>query len=159
MSSGMPMPEWASEAREQMFKEHAKIDYDNAGAKPRELEPLTTFTSHFAEYEVKGNDVLVHVFPRGGEEDRWYPEEYREGKYYPARREVKVEGVAFPEGAEAKAKAAVDKMWSGSVCIETVPELGAMVVQFQDAKTTAVISGLATFVDRFCESLDKELEG
>lgn len=158
MSDPMPVPGWAKEAREQMFKEHEKIDYAKAGARPRDLKPIEAFSTHFAEYEVKGNDVLVHLFPRGDENDRWYPEEYKDGKYYPARREVKVEGVVFPDDVEKRVKDAVDKVWQGSVCIEMVPELGAIVVQFQNAKTTAEVLGVSKFVDKFCEELDSSLE-
>lgn len=158
MSEGMPMPEWATEAKKQMFEAHSKIDYDKTGARPRALTALTGFSTHFAEYELKGDDILVHLFPRGGSEDRWYPETYENGEYRPARREVKVENVSFPDDVEKKAKDAVDQVWNGSVCIETVPELGALVVQFQNAKTTAAVVGVDKFVDKFCEEVDKALE-
>ena len=157
MSNEMPVPEWAAEAREQMFSAHGKINYEKSGAAPRVLTAVTGFTTHFAEFEVKGRDVLVHLFPRGGESDRWYPETYKEGKYLPARREVKIENVEFPDGIEDKIKKAADSMWQGSVAIEKVPELGAAVVQFQNAKTTAETLGVDKFVDRFCEEFDKTL--
>jgi hypothetical protein len=49
MSNAMPVPAWAEDARKQMFEAHGKIDYQKAGAAPRELVALTGFSTHFAE--------------------------------------------------------------------------------------------------------------
>lgn len=156
--SGMAVPEWAKNAQEDLAKAHQGLSYEKAGASIRQLTPVTDFSTHFAEYEIKGNDVLVHLFPRGGNEDRWYPESYNaEGTYIPGRREVKA-SVSFPKDAAARIKAAVDAMWQGSVAVEEVPELGAFVVQFQGAKTTSAVVGVDKFVDKFCEELDHRLE-
>ena len=173
--SEMAVPTWAEDAKKQMFEEHGKLDYSNAGAQKVELTPVTSFSTLFAEFEVKESDVLVHLFPRAGAEDRWYPEEYKEGKYIPARREEDV-GVRFPENIKDLIQAAADKTWQGSIAIELASLLrygedadvetaepveadtGAYVVQFQDAKTAAMVVEVGKFVDTFCEALDAQLE-
>lgn len=173
--SGMAVPEWVGEAKDQMFGEHGKLDYSGAGAQKVELTPVIDFSSHFGEFEVKGNDVLVHLFPRTGMEDRWYPEEYRDGKYIPARREEDV-GARFPENIKELVQEAAGAMWQGSIAVELISLLrygedadvetatpeeadtGVYVVQFQDAKTTAEVVEVGKFVDKFCEALDARLD-
>ena len=155
--SGMPVPSWVNEAREQMFKAHQSVDYKNAGTKVRELTPVTCFSTHFAEYELKEKDILVHVFPRGGHSDRWYPESYnKEGTYIPGRREFKAE-VSFPTDMKDRIKTASDTVWQGSIAVDEVSELGAYVIQFQDARGP-VEKTVQSFVEKFCEGIDKQLE-
>ena len=158
-SSSMPIPEWAKNAGDQLARAHQAIDYGKADAKIRDLTLIDAFTSHFAEYEVKNNDVLVHLFPRRGDGDRWYPASCdKHGAYRPARREIRVEGCLFPQDMGGKTKLAADNVWQGNVAIDEVPELNAYVVQFQNAKTTAQTVGVSKFVDKFCEEVDKQLD-
>lgn len=160
MSDGMPVPEWAKNANEQVAKIYEGIDYGKSeGAAVRKLVFVDSFTSHFAEFEIKKDDLLVHLFPRRGDGDRWYPASYdNKGAYRPARREIKVEGCAFPDDMSYRIQKASDYMWQGSVAIELVPELGAYVVQFQGAKNTVKVVGVDKFVDKFCEQVDKQLD-
>jgi hypothetical protein len=171
----MAVPKWAEEAKDQMFTEHGKLNYEGAGADKVQLTALENFSTLFAEFELKGNDVLVHLFPRAGADDRWYPEQYKEGRYIPARREEDV-GARFPDNMVERIAGAADKTWQGSIAVEPVSLLrygedadveveeptenatGAFVVQFQDAKTTASVVGVGKFVDSFCEALDLALE-
>jgi hypothetical protein len=173
--SGMPIPKWADNAKKQMFEEHGKLNYDGAGAKKVELVPVTSFSTFFAEYEIKDSDLLIHLFPRAGAEDRWYPEEYRDGKYIPARREEDT-GTRFPENIEELVKGAADETWQGDIAVElasllryeeeadvktdepTEIDIGAYVVQFQNAKTSVTVVGIEKFVDKFCEALDARLD-
>lgn len=159
MSNSMPVPEWAKDASNQLSKAYEGVDHSKSKTFVRDLTPVDIFSSHFAEYEIKKNDLLIHLFPRKGKEDRWYPESYNDkGVYIPGRREVKAENCSFPTDMRDRIKKASDSIWQGSVAIEAVPELGAFVVQFQNAKNTAAILGKEKFVDRFCEGIDEALE-
>jgi len=159
MSNGMPVPAWAEEAREQMFQAHGNLDYTNAGVKRREFEVVHHFSTHFAEYAIKEGDLLVHLFPRSGSDDKYYPASYDPKKnYIPGRLEEKAT-VVFPGDMSERIKKAADKVWQGSVAIDLTPELGSYAVQFQDAKNTVNVVGVGKFMDQFCEALDGELEG
>jgi hypothetical protein len=135
----------------------------------------------FAEYQTKGGDVLLHLFPRAGANDQWtdghyinrcrscrsevpMPKSQRELRpchrckhtglvYIPGRGE-EASKVAFPANARDIIKEAVDTTWMGDVAIELVQELGAYVVQLQKAKNTANTVGLEKFVRQTCASLN-----
>jgi hypothetical protein len=124
---------------------------------PVELVPVLEFSTLFAEWVFKDRDLLLHLFPRAGAADRWYPAEHRDGVYIPARREEKAT-VSFPGNMRDLIKEASDKTWMGDVAIDLVPELGAYAVQFQDSKNTVELIGPGKFVDKFCEALDALLE-
>ena len=154
----MEMPEWATEeARREAMKALASYDLPEEFA-PVDLVPVTEFSTLFAEWMFKEKDLLLHLFPRAGAEDRWYPASYRDGHYIPARREEKAT-ITFPGDMRDLIKEASDKTWMGNVAIDLVPELGAYAVQFQDAKNTVDLVGPGKFVDKFCEALDALLEG
>lgn len=127
------------------------------GVKPIDFTPVTDFSTHFAEHTFKDSDLLVHVFPRAGESDRYYPAEIRDGNYIPGRFEEKAT-VTFPGNVRDLIKQASDKAWMGDVAIDLVPELGAYAVQFQGAKNTVKGVGTGKFVDTFCAELDALLE-
>ena len=181
--SGMPLPEWASSMKEVMDQSIASTP-SVVGAKPFTLTPVTNFSTHFAEYMTRENDLLVHFFPRDGEKDTWEDGRYinrcrncraevPEGRvggqracdrcghvgllYLPGRREQASE-IKFPEGMHDLLKAAADKVWMGDVAIESVEELGAWVIQFQNAKQTANVVGPGKFVDKLCEEVDRLLD-
>lgn len=174
-NSGMAVPEWVDNMKDKMVEAHQKVKLDNSPVTVRQLEVIETFSTHFAEYELKEEDLLVHLFPRGGPSDRWYPSEYRDGKYIPARREEST-GVMFPKDMEKMIKAAVDVVWQGDVAIDnaiilaidpaeedienaTVYEhdLGAFSVQFQGAANTVKLVDIEKFMDQFCEAIDSRL--
>lgn len=174
--SEMPVPSWAEEARKQMFDAHGAIDYNKGGVKVRELNKILDFSTLFAEYFERDDTLVVHLHPRGGEEDRYYPAEERDGKRIPGRLELSFRKVQFPQNMEELIKKASDIIWMGSVAVEPVSVLryeddddisvdepkevpvGSYVVQFQGVKTTAHVIGPKKFVDTFCEELDKLLE-
>jgi len=109
-NEGMPVPHWVNEAREQMFNGHSKLNYDNAKVEPKKLPVVENFSNLFAEYEVRDGDLLVHVFPRNGGEDRYWPPEIKEdGTRVEGRLEIswgrelpKVEGEKETGGAEPR---------------------------------------------------------
>jgi hypothetical protein len=152
----MPMPNWATEeARdantEQMEQQKAE------GVKAIALTPITNFSTLFAEWMAKEDDILVHLFPRAGEGDVWHSGSYdRHGDYEPARREEK-SSFEFPEDMRELISRAADKAWLGDVAVDYIPELVAYAVQFQDVRTTAAVVGPGKFVDTFCGALDKEI--
>ena len=173
----LPIPSWVGEARDQMFSSHGGIDYDSAEVKKRDLPVIDIFSNLFAEYEIRDGDLLVHVFPRNGGEDRYWPCEYKEdGTYIPSRLEEVIESVAFPNDIVNRIKEAADKVWQGDVAIDLAtllrynedanvekedPEnvdLRAYAVQFQGAANTVKLAGVHKFVDKFCEELDSKLE-
>jgi len=173
--SGMKMPEWYTEAKEKMGTVLSEPPPPmNA---PPEMEKITDLPYVFAEYQVKASDVLLHLFPRAGETDQWtdghyvnrcrncraevpVPENQKAVKkcpkcghsglvYIPGRSE-EASKVKFPANARDVIKEAVDAAWMGDVAIELVPELGAYVVQLQQARNTANTVGLEKFVRKTC---------
>jgi DNA-directed RNA polymerase subunit RPC12/RpoP len=179
----MPVPEWAGELREKMF-EKAKGLPDTSTLITLDMNAITCFSTLFAEWFVREGDVLLHLFPRNGQQDQWtdghylpkcqrchadVPLEIAKAKkpcpqcshlglvYVPGRREAKAD-CRFPDNIRELIKEAVDAAWMGDAAIDEVQELGAWVVQFQSAKNTAVVLGGNKFVDKVCEELDKRLE-
>lgn len=168
----LPRPKWADEMEAKL---HEAVSVGGMGLQSPDLTPITDFSTLFAEYEFKGNDLLVHLFPRKGSEDRWYPDEVRDGKYIPARREEDI-GARFPKDFEVKIKSAADEIWQGEVSIQESKvfrydegadvekdepkevSIGSFAVQFQSAKQTAKVVGVGKFMDQFCEELDARLE-
>jgi hypothetical protein len=178
----MQVPEWAEGQRDTMLDMlSTKVSLD-----PKELDINSEYSTHFAEWDLREDDLILHVFPRNGGADLYSP-----GKYVPICRNCKAEmpmpkslqelnacpkcgktgllyipgrleekhDVAFPANILEKLQEAADKMWMGDIAIELVPELGAYVLQFQGARATAENMEVETFVDRFCEALDTLLEG
>jgi methionine-rich copper-binding protein CopC len=174
--SEMPVPSWAEEAKKQMFEAHGAIDYNRGGVQVRELNKILDFSTLFAEYFERDDTIVVHLHPRGGESDRYYPAEEKDGKRIPGRLELSIRSIQFPENIEELIKKASDAIWMGDVAVEAISVLryeedddvavdepketatGAYVVQFQGVKTTAHVIGPKKFVDTFCEELDKLLE-
>ena len=180
---GMPVPEWTSDLHEKMFEKNKGLP-ETSSLIHLDLNAITCFSTHFAEWLFREEDVLVHLFPRAGRDDPWtdghylpkchrchaeVPMEIAQAKkpcpkcssmglvYVPGRREAKAD-CRFPDGIKDIIKAAVDAMWMGDAAIDEVTELGAWVVQFQSAKNTAQTLGGKAFVDKFCEALDQRLE-
>lgn len=174
----MPVPHWVNEAREQMFEGHSQLDYDKAKIEPRKLPVVENFSNLFAEYEVRDGDLLVHVFPRGGANDRYWPPEIKEdGTRVEGRLELSGEELpSFPNDIVNRIKTAVDKVWQGDVAIDKATvlryeltddvaeddpferDLKAYAVQFQDAASAVEQIGVGKFMDQFCEALDALLE-
>lgn len=71
---GMPMPEWYEDAVEKMGDILAEPPPPMAA--PVEWERIHDLPNLFAEYGVKENDVLLHIFPRAGLEDKWHDGHY-----------------------------------------------------------------------------------
>lgn len=136
--------EWVGELRDKMGEMVQSVP-DQASFDPMPLDVITSFSSHFAEWEIKGDDVLVHVFPRSGGEDQWVVGHYiprcRNCKsdvpvpeklsqmtpcercghsglvYIPSSAESFSES-EFPENMEDLIMSAADKMWAGQVAID-----------------------------------------
>jgi DNA-directed RNA polymerase subunit RPC12/RpoP len=178
----MPLPDWYDEAREDL--ESCDLAPKTMSFQPVQLERVDEYSTFFAEYDLQGKHLLLHLFPREGFEDGWSdghyinrcqncraevampskPSELRPCPrcghtgliYVPGRVEEKG-GVEFPEDARDIIKDAVDQVWLGEVAIELIPELGAYAVQLQHVRNTAKVVGLSEFVDAICEALHSKL--
>jgi hypothetical protein len=185
INNEMPIPDWADALKQTMFSEHQATPIDTAKMKPLDKTSVVAFSTHFGEWELKGDDVLIHVFPRDGADDQWtdgryinrcrnckaevpVPASLRELKpcvrcdhaglvYVPGRREVRTEH-QFPPDTKGRILAAADAVWEGDVAIEFVEELGAFVVQLQGAKSVPWLDSSGGMLDRFFERLDNLLE-
>lgn len=148
------------------------------------LQVVTEFSTLFAQWETSGDDLLVQVFPRAGEEDEFFEGQYlnrcancraeteaRTGVYKkcrrcghhglifnPGRLEAKAEHVEFPSNMIDHIKAACHKMWMGDVMgPDYVEELGAWVVKFLMVKCTRGTQP-DEHLDRFLNELDRALD-
>lgn len=182
----MKVPEWAGELKDKMVELHKKVDLEATPIGVKNLYVVEDFSTLFGEFEVRNDDVLVHLFPRAGPSDQWVagryigrcksckrdvpvPKRAQDLKacpgcghvglvYIPGRQEEKV-SCAFPGNMKDIISKAIDRTWMGDTAVDYVVELGAYVVQFQYAKTAAELVGVVQFVDRFCEEVDTLLDG
>lgn len=139
--------------------------------------PVLDYTTFFAEWMQKDDTVLMHLFPRDGEDDQWTEAHYlqrcracrsdlrgestgtacpRCGKtgllYVRARRELCPPPVEFPFNMDLIIKHASDPAWDGGIAIEYIDELMAFSVQFQDC------GDRIPDLDLFFKKIDEELE-
>lgn len=183
MSNGMQVPEWADELRPQLDEKLGSTN-SQVTAMVRDLCRITNYSTFFAEWEKRGGDLIFHFFPRSGPDDAWEPGRYllRCRKCDRERRPEDVEGptrqpckcgstglVYIPGRVENRGEAgfpgdmkdilykAVDSCWLGPVAIESVPELGAYVVQLPGAwgsdgqKSVALMEKMFDEVDTYLE--------
>jgi len=179
----MPVPEWAGDLSIKMveaLQNHPpNLQHGVVG-----LKAITCFSSFFAEYDERDDDLIVHFFPRNGEVDEWrdgqylnrcyschrdVPAELAQARkpcpkcghvglvYVPGRREEKTTA-QFPKNMEDLLKQAINSAWMGDAAVELVPELGAYVVQLQGAHNTLRVVGEEKFMDKLCETLDSLMD-
>jgi len=181
-TEAMPEPQWDEDLKKQM-REFIGGESVAENFKVESLERITNYSTYFAEWEMKKGTVLIHLFPRGGSEDKWengyylpkcracrrdVPRELAQTRkpcptcghvgliYVPGRIESAAK-VRFPADVLTRVKSAVDAAWEGGVAIEPMQELGAVVVQFQDVSIAEeqMLKMLETFFDSFDASLEK----
>lgn len=178
----MPLPKWYDEAKETLSS--CDLGSRTVSFQPVQMEKLDGYSTFFAEYDLQGKHLIIHLFPRGGIDDRWNEGHYvnrchncrvevampkrpsdlrpcpRCGHtglvYVPGRTEEKG-SVAFPEDARDIIKESVDQVWAGEVAIEHIPELNAYAVQLQHVRNTAMMVGLQVFVGMICDALHNKL--
>lgn len=172
------VPEWAEEVSSSMMEKLAVPN--NLTTAILDLSKIESYSTFFAEWVVKGEDLLLHLFPRSGKEDRWV-----DGRYIPRCRKCdrelepqnvgkpcqcgstalvyipgRVEGrsdLSFPENMLDIIKDAVDVVWMGSFAAEELEELGAYVVQIHEGwngdeeRAFGLIEGLLDKVDEGLE--------
>lgn len=94
-SGGMPAPEWVGDAKSALYDALGQHSFDNQSFRPRDLSPVTNFSTFFGEWEVKEEDILIHLFPRAGAEDRW-----TDGHYIPRCRRCRREAQVLEHSSE-----------------------------------------------------------
>lgn len=151
---------WEDEAKKIMGRWEEQSGTLSSGVMVASKTVVDCFSTHFLEYEFKGQDLLVHVFPRGGSEDRYYPPSLsKSGNHIPGRLEEPVESLSFPDDMCDRIARAASCVWAGDVSADYVLELKAYAIQFLGAANTLKTEGLGNFVDLFSEALDRNLEG
>jgi DNA-directed RNA polymerase subunit RPC12/RpoP len=182
--SGMAVPEWTGDLK-QKFYEMAKDMPAQQQLEQVEFHKILDFSTHFAEWRTRKDDIIIHFFPRDGKTDRWEDGHYipkcRECKrevpvemlstkkavacphcghaglvYVPGRQENKI-SISALNGTEEMLKKAIDAAWMGDAAVEFIPELGAYAVQLRNAKNTLEVVG-EKFVDKISEEYDHLLE-
>jgi len=176
-------PSWAAELAKKAQELHAETPIKSLEFK--ELTVDENYTTFFAEYELRGGDMVVHLFPRAGAEDKYFVGQYidrciacrsqvpplrhplqllpcpRCGKtgrvYVPGRLERRVENLNFPMGTGSAIKGAVNEVWLGDAAMDYVEELGAWAVKFFRAASVATGHGPG-LLDRFLEKVDQRLD-
>jgi predicted RNA-binding Zn-ribbon protein involved in translation (DUF1610 family) len=183
-NSKMVVPDWADspEMREKL-SDHLGQQPVAGGFEVMDLNKVTNYSTFFAEWIVKDDTVLVHLFPRAGAEDKWeegrylpqcracrsqVPVDLAQSRkpcpscghvglvYIPGNREMKSE-TKFPKDVLTKVNTAADAAWMAGVAIEYVKELGAVAVQFQEAELPD--KTMLDMLERFFDGLDNQLEG
>jgi DNA-directed RNA polymerase subunit RPC12/RpoP len=176
----MPVPEWAGEMGESMMD--ALGQQRDLGVAALSLEPVTDYSTFFAEWERRDTDILIHLFPRNGADDKWEDGHYlpicrecrydmsredaEQGKacprcnhkglvYVPGTREQQA-AIAFPGTVKEHVEKAMDDAWLGDFALDLIPELGAVAVQVQDAALTD--AALSQLLEKFFDSLDGRLD-
>jgi DNA-directed RNA polymerase subunit RPC12/RpoP len=182
-------PAWTQDEKNQMLNKMVELAQKVPTEHPLipvEQRPIDAFTTFFADWELKGDDVLFHFYPRAGAEDKWttghyephcascgasvdVPKTRRELKpcprcshtglrYIPGRTEQPGLTAEFPSDMKERLKKAVDNLWMGEVAIDYVPELKSFVVQLQKASTSAKVFGYEQFADKLCSKVDELLD-
>lgn len=181
----MPDPEWTAEAKEAMAEMFSDTEPSEGvptapGMSAVKFEPVTCFSTHFAELAVRGEDVLLHFFPRAGAKDDWYEGHYLPnckncgwhvpptqqkcpkcgfyGRTYICGRLEKKGSASFPPGVKEAILGILDRFWSGDVALKYTEELDSYAAQLQKARQPLSTFGLTHTVARICEMLDDWLE-
>jgi hypothetical protein len=125
-----------------------------------DLNPVTAFSSHFGEWAVQGPHILVHLFPRAGAADVWYPSRYSDDgkRYVPGRREIKPKGLAFPGTMTEIIQAAADAVTFGDVELDYVGELGAWAIRFRDVEPQEDWLKEGGLLEQFFTKIDEGLD-
>ena len=123
-----------------------KTEGTTTTTQPVEFNRVTDYSTFWAEWEIREDDVLIHLFARAGRDDVWTDGHYigrcrrcgRERKelkgvcacghmglvYVPGRCEVRT-ATQFPGNMRDIIKRAVDACWMGNVAIESTADLYA----------------------------------
>lgn len=129
------------------------------------IQVIDCFSTLFAEWTHIGGDLVVHLFPRNGVRDTWYPGRHtavcrscrrthpevggdgiprspcpacrsRAFVYQPGRGEIAgTLPFTFPQTFRSTMKAAADRVWFGDVHVDYVPEMRAYCLRFVGVAT------------------------
>jgi DNA-directed RNA polymerase subunit RPC12/RpoP len=185
MTNEMPVPAWAEDQRVKMLEMMASTKITEVDLNPNRLCLVEGYSTHFLEFDARDDDFIIHVFPRGGADDRYFPGEYVNKcrncgsevpspktmtavnpcpkcghtglKYVPGRLETK-NNLKFPDGIEKMIEESIGKAWLGDYVLEFVPELNSYAIQIKNIKNTVSLVGVDDFMLKICEHLDLLLE-
>jgi hypothetical protein len=188
MTNELPVPAWAEEQRMKMLEMMSATKITEVELDPHRLSIIDGFSTHFAEFDVREDDLIVHVFPRQGGEDKYTEGRYTNHcrncgfevpmpksikeinpcpkckhtglKYIPGRLETK-NTLKFPTNMEQILTDAAKLFWMGDVAIEYVPEVNSYAMQFKDIRPSLNRTGVDNeedFVLKLCEAVDNSLE-
>lgn len=181
----MPGPEWTTDARKAMGEMFSPTEPSQGtptapAMKAVRFEPITCFSTHFAELGVRGDDVILHFFPRAGAKDEWYEGHYLPnckncgrsvplnqqkcpqcgfyGRTYISGRFERKGSTSFPEGTREALLEIMDRFWGGDMAVKYTEELGSYAIQLQKARKPLSTFGLPHMASKICETFDDWLE-
>lgn len=171
------------ELRQELYTRHQDTSLEEVDFKKFTI--VDDFSTFFAEWELRDLDLLIHLFPRGGEEDQYFegryinrcrscrrevpqPESIRSmkpcqacghsGLIYEAGRLEQKGDYEFPEDMVPVIEAACHAVWQGDVMYDYVKELAAYVILFKAAGTVQELTEDGGLLDRFLVKVDAALE-
>lgn len=177
----MEMPDWVDELKGAAAKLAETNKFDSIDFK--DMEVVSDYSTFFAEFELAGDDILIHLFPRAGEEDVWTEGRYidrcrachrevpplREGQklqqcphcrktsgliFVPGRRDEPIKGLVFPQSMRQHIEEA-GQAWLGDAKLDYVEELHAYVIKFIGAAT---VEQPMVVLLKFLDTLDTLLD-
>ena len=113
-------------------------------AAPVSLNVIKSYSTLFAEWIIKENDIVMHLFPRLGSDDLWTDGHYinrcrrcdkerpdmskpcecgHKGLRFVPGRQEEATSAKFPEDMFARITASLDKCWAGSAAVESTKTL------------------------------------
>lgn len=147
-----------SDFTDEVMKAHDNFNYKELKVGVMNQTVLDEFSTHFAAYFDKANDILVNVYPRNGAKDTAYPAKYIDAnKYVPARLERPDLSSWTVGNMQEVLLEAASSVWGGDVAIVCDDPTGVWTIQFQGAKSS-VGAGMPEFADKFCSAIDQRLD-
>lgn len=125
----------------------------------REFTVVDAFSTHFGQFAWVDGKLVVHVFPRAGENDKFYPPKYTEnGKQYIPGRLEKNAGIKWRGDIRQIIENACNEVTFGDVELDWIPELHAWALRFHDCAVVDDWMGDGGYLAQFFTSIDAQLD-